>query len=66
MTSLPEKIYLTRKEVLVAVGGRAQLEALEAGPRPRLRRHYPAGHIRARYVRAEVKRVLDDLGGRSS
>lgn len=66
MTQLPEKIYLTRKEVLIAVGGRAQLESLEAGPRPQLKRHYPAGHIRARYVRAEVKRVLDDLGGRST
>ena len=64
MTSLPEKIYLTRAEVLHAVGGRSQLERLEA--EKRLARCYPAGHVRARYVRAEVKRVLDDLGGKSA
>jgi hypothetical protein len=64
MTALPEQIYLTRKVVLTAVGGRAQLERLEA--ERKLTRRYPAGHVRARYVRAEVKRVLDDLGGRGS
>lgn len=62
--NLPDKIYLTRKEVIVAVKGRAQLELLEA--EGKLVRRYPAGHVRARYVRAEVKRVLDDLGGRDS
>lgn len=64
MTALPNRIYLTRKEVLTAVGGRPQLERLEA--EKRLVRTYPAGHVRARYVRADVKRVLDDLGGRGS
>lgn len=61
---LPDKIYLTRAEVIAVVGGRSQLEQLEA--EKKLVRRYPAGHVRARYVRAEVKRVLDDLGGRDS
>lgn len=64
MPELPKKIYLTRKEVLVAVGGRVQLEMLEAARK--LRRHTLPGYVRAHYLRAEVKRVLDDLGGGSS
>ena len=64
MTALPDKIYLTRGEVLDVVGGKVQLRVLE-GER-RLVRRYPAGLKRARYLRVEVKRVLDDLGGRAS
>lgn len=64
MPELPNKIYLTRKDVLTAVGGRAQLERLEAAKK--LTRRYPPGYTHARYLRADVKRVLDDLGGASS
>jgi hypothetical protein len=61
MTALPQKIYLTRAEVREAVGGRRQLEHLER--ESRLTRTYPAGLKRARYLRAQVKQVLDGLGG---
>jgi hypothetical protein len=64
MTALPAKIYLTRQDVISAVGSRRQLETLEADGR--IRRYYPAAYKRARYMRAEIKRVLDDLRGTSS
>jgi hypothetical protein len=60
MPPLPAKIFLTRQDVITAVRGRRQLEQLEAAGK--LERVYPAGYKRARYVRADVKRVLDDLG----
>lgn len=64
MPELPAKIYLTRKEVLKAVGGRVQLEMLEAAKK--LKRRFLPGYTRAHYLRADVKRVLDDLGGGGS
>ena len=64
MPPLPPKIYLSRKDVLGVVGGRTQLERLEA--EKKLRRHFLQGYTRARYMHAEVKRVLDDLRGVSS
>lgn len=64
MTQLPEQIYLSRQTVLAAVGGRRQLERLES--QKRITRHHLPGYTRARYLRAEIKRVLDDLGGPSS
>lgn len=64
MITLPAKIYLSRKDVLAAVGGRVQLERLErAGA---LKRRFLPGYVHARYLRADVKRVLDDLGAGSS
>lgn len=64
MSELPQRIYLTRKDVLAAVGGRVQLEMLEAARK--LSRVKLPGYTRAHYLRADVKRVLDDLGGRGS
>lgn len=64
MSALPDKIYLARKEVLKAVGGRTQLERLERTGL--LRRHVLRGYVHARYLRGEVKRVLDDQGAGSS
>lgn len=64
MPELPRKIYLTRAEVITAVGGRSQLEMLEA--EKKLTRHFLPGYKRAHYQRAQVKRVLDGLWGGSS
>lgn len=64
MSTLPAKVYLTRKDVLAAVGGRVQLERLEAAQQ--LKRRILPGYTHARYLRADVKRVLDDLAAGSS
>jgi hypothetical protein len=64
MPKLPEKIYLKRSDVLTVVGGRRQLERLER--EGVLRRIYLTGYVYAHYLRAEVKRVLDDLAGAAS
>lgn len=62
--TIPAKVYLSRKDVLALVGGRAQLQALEAAGK--LQRHRLPGYTRARYLFAEIKRVLDDLRAGSS
>lgn len=64
MAILPNKVFLPRAVVVAAVGGWRVLARLEA--EGRLTRHYPAGMKRARYKRAEVQRLLDDLFGRVS
>lgn len=64
MIKLPQKIWLTRKEVISAVGGREQLRHLEQAGR--LQRAHPGGLVHARYTYAQVKRVLDDLGAGAS
>lgn len=64
MPELPQRIYLTRKDVIAAVGSRAQLEKLEAAGK--LTRVFLPGFTRAHYERAQVKQVLDRLGGGAS
>ena len=64
MPELPNKIYLSRSDVARALGGRRQLEAVER--QGLLARHYPAGYVRARYVRGEVKKVIDALATSAS
>lgn len=59
MPELPFKKYLPRKIVLVAVGGRRELERHEATKA--LVRQYPAGLKHARYLRVQVVRLLDDV-----
>lgn len=58
------KFYLTRKDVLNLIGGRAQLRHLER--EQRLRRYYPAGLKHARYLAREVKLVIDSPARPSS
>lgn len=57
MPSLPPKIYLRRKDVIAAVGGRRQLQRLELSKA--LRRYHLPGYSRAHYLRAEVQAVLN-------
>lgn len=59
MPELPDKIYLSRSEVARVLGGRRQLERIER--QGLLSRYYPAGYVRARYIRGEVKKVIDAL-----
>lgn len=56
--------YISRKTVLVAVGGWRRLKHLESTGQ--LVRHYPLGIKHARYRRAELQRVLDALPAASS
>jgi hypothetical protein len=53
---LPNKLWLSRKTVIAAVGNWRRLKALEASNE--LRRHYPAGLKQARYRRDEVARLV--------
>lgn len=57
--TIPNKVYLTRGDVIGLVGGRRQLEKLERSGR--LRRVPITGYKWAHYERAQVKRLLDDL-----
>jgi len=54
--TLPVRRYLARADVIFAVGGRKQLALLEASGA--LRRVYPGGIKRARYIRAEVMEAV--------
>jgi hypothetical protein len=62
--TLPPKVFLPRSAVIAALGDWRTLARMER--EGRLTRHYPAGMKRARYKRAEVIRLLDDLAGRVS
>ncbi len=62
--TIPDKIYLTRKDVLALVGGRRQLEKLERARR--LRRVKLPGYTWAHYRHGEVKRVVDELNPAST
>lgn len=53
---LPNKLWLSRKNVIAAVGNWRRLQALEASKS--LRRYYPAGLKHARYRSDEVSRHL--------
>lgn len=64
LPALPSKLLLTRSEVEAAVGGRRIREQLER--EKRLTRGYYGGLKHARYRLAQVKQVLDDLGGSES
>ena len=59
---LPQKVWLRRKEVEVAVGGRRQLEALERSGA--LTGVVLPGYKQRRFARAAVQGVLVELGGR--
>lgn len=59
--TLPAKIYLRRKEVETAVGGRRQREALEAAGH--LKPVRLPGYEHAHYIRGDVQAVLDNLFG---
>jgi hypothetical protein len=59
--TLPQRVYLTRKDVLTALGGRRQLAKAEASGH--LRRVPLAGYKIAHYVRADVVRYLTQVGG---
>ena len=56
---LPSKVYLRRKEVETAVGGRRQREALEASGR--LRAVRLPGYTHKHYPRASVASLLAEL-----
>jgi len=58
---LPQKVYLRRKEVCAAVGGRRQLAALERAGKVRAIRL--PGYTRQHYTRASVTAALAELGG---
>lgn len=60
-TALPEKVFLKRKPVLQAVGGRAELEKLEN--EGMLTRLYLTGYKCAHYRRAQVMRVVKIIHG---
>ena len=59
--SLPSKVYLRRKEVETAVGGRRQREALESTGK--LRPIRLPGYDHKHYVRAEVQSLIASLMG---
>lgn len=59
MPKIPFKKYLSREVVLQAVGGRRELERHEA--EGALRRYFPCGLRRARYLRTELMRLLETL-----
>jgi len=56
MPNLPNKVWLSRKNVIAAVGNWRRLKALEASRN--LTRHYPCGLKHARYRRDEVARLV--------
>lgn len=60
MTTLPHRVYLTRKVVAAALGGRRQLELAEA--EGRIRRVSVRGYKIAHYYRAEVVALLSEKG----
>jgi hypothetical protein len=63
MTTLPERVYLKRKAVLQAVGGRSALEAHErAGELTRVKL---TGYKCAHYLRAQVLIVVKKIHGDS-
>lgn len=59
--TLPAQVYLTRKTVLTALGGRRQLAKAEASGH--VRRLRLAGYKIAHYARADVVRYLGEVGG---
>jgi hypothetical protein len=59
MTEIPLQKYLPRAVVLTAVGGKRALARHEA--EGELRRYYPAGMRRARYLRKELLALLDGI-----
>ncbi len=59
---LPQKVWLRRKEVETAVGGRRQLEALERTGV--LRGVVLPGYKLKRFPRAAVQGILAELAGR--
>lgn len=59
--TIPSQIYLTRKAVIVALGGRRRLEKCEAAGE--LHRVFIRGYKIAHYRRAEVVRLLEVVGG---
>lgn len=59
MPEIPYKKYLPRDVVLNAVGGRRELERHER--EGALKRRYPAGMHRARYLRTELMSLLEAL-----
>lgn len=62
MPTLPLKIWLRRKEVESAVGGRRQLESLERSGT--LTGTVLPGYQHKRFARAKVQDVLTALGGK--
>jgi hypothetical protein len=62
MTQLPHKVWLRRKEVESAVGGRRQLETLERSGT--LTGVVLPGYKQRRFARAAVQEILGSLGGR--
>lgn len=61
MTTLPERLYLKRKIVLQAVGGRSALAAHErAGDLTRVRL---TGYKCAHYLRTQVQAVVKKIHG---
>lgn len=63
MTTLPEKVYLKRKIVLQAVGGRTELDKLERNGE--LHRVPLVGYKCAHYRRTEVVAVVKKIHGDS-
>lgn len=59
MPEIPFKKYLAREIVVKAVGGRRELERLEA--EGSLRRYYPCTLRRARYLRSELMNLLESV-----
>lgn len=61
MTALPEKVYLKRKAVLQAVGGRSELDKLER--QQELTRVRLTGYKCAHYLRTQVLAVVKKIHG---
>lgn len=62
MSTLPPQIWLRRKQVEAAVGGRRQLETLERSGA--LTGTVLPGYQHKRFARAKVQEILATLGGK--